>query len=411
MRLNRVVVTGVGGVTPFGYGVKTMMKGISDGKSCVRFMERWGEYKGLRSHVGAPVEEFNDIKKIPRQKRRSMSPMSIFAVYAAEEAIADAGLRLSELPSDRVGCIIGSTMGSANAINEFFELALPEKDFSEAPSMLFFKSLSHSASMNVAQHLGLNGYVMATSAACASGLQAIGTGYNLLKLGLQDVLLCGGAEELHPTVAGTFDLLFATSVKYNDFPQKTPRPFDSDRDGLVCGEGSGILALETYEHAMARGAEILAEVVGYHTCGSGDHISQSDNRSMVQCMDKAMSEAGVRPDEIDYVNAHATATVQGDKAEAEAIAGLFGDSVPVSSLKGYIGHTLGASGAIELIATLMMMKSDVVYPTLNLDNVAPECAGIKHVKKPVAMTLRTALKNCFAFGGVNSALVVRKMER
>jgi 3-oxoacyl-[acyl-carrier-protein] synthase II len=283
-----------------------------------------------------------------------------------------------------------------------------EKDLSRLPSSMFFQCMSHTAAINVAQYLGLTGCVMATSAACASSLQAIGTGYEFIRSGRQDVLLCGGAEELHPSVTGSFDVVFAASVKYNQTPQKTPRPFDEDRDGLVCGEGSGILVLEEYEHAVQRGAGIYAEITGYGTCGSGSHISQSDESSIIRCINETLNDARTAPDEIDYINAHATGTVQGDKEEAAAIGKLFGDSVPVSSLKGYIGHTLGASGAIELIASLIMMEKGIIYPTLNLDGTGPDCRGINHVKKPLKKEINTVLKNCFAFGGVNASLVCRK---
>ncbi len=223
------------------------------------------------------------------------------------------------------------------------------------------------------------------------------------------MLLCGGAEELHPTVTGSFDILFATSAKYNDMPQKTPRPFDRDRDGLVCGEGSGILVLEEYERAVKRKARIYAEVAGFSTTANGFHVSQSNRESMVACMRQALDDAGLTRSDIDYINAHATATTQGDQEEAEAIRDIFGASTPVSSLKGYIGHTLGASGAIELAASLIMMEQGVLYPTRNLETVAPECAGIDHVMTPVRKELRTVLKNGFAFGGINAALVCRKI--
>jgi 3-oxoacyl-[acyl-carrier-protein] synthase II len=223
------------------------------------------------------------------------------------------------------------------------------------------------------------------------------------------VLLCGGAEELHPTVTGSFDILYATSSKYNDRPQMTPRPFDRDRDGLVCGEGSGILVLEDYDRAVKRNARIYAEITGFSTTANGLHVSQSNKESMVSCMRQAMREAGVTAGSVDYINAHATATIQGDQEEAEAIRELFGAAVPVSSLKGYIGHTLGASGAIELAASLAMMQRAVVYPTLNLDNVADDCAGIDHVREPRSKALGTILKNGFAFGGINAALVVKKI--
>jgi len=408
MNLKRVVITGMGVVSPFGNGVPALMQGIAEGKSAVRRMEGWEQYIGLHSLVGAPVE-MQDEKRIPRQKRRSMGRMSIFAAQAADEALADAGIKLSDEDLWRTGCVIGSTMGSAKSINDAFEIMLPAKDLSRLNSTMFFQCMSHTAAVNVAQYLGLCGTIMAPAAACASALHAIGTGYDLIRLGRQDLLLCGGAEELHPTVTGSFDILFATSSKYNDAPHKTPRPFDKDRDGLVCGEGSGLVVLEDYDRAVKRGAKIYAEVTGYSTTANGLHVSQSNRESMVVCMKQAMEAAAVGANDVDYINAHATATLQGDQEEAEAIRDIFGAHVPVSSLKGYIGHTLGASGAIELAASLKMMETGVVYPTLNLESVAPDCSGINHVTKPVQKTIKTVLKNGFAFGGINAALVCRKI--
>ena len=408
MTLKRVVITGIGVVSPFGNGVPDLMKGIAEGRSSVRRMEGWEQYSGLHSLVGAPVE-MRDEKRIPRQKRRSMGRMSIFAAQAADEALADSGIDLAKEDPWRIGCVIGSTMGSAKSINDAFEIMLPNKDLSLLNSTMFFQCMSHTAAVNVAQYLGLNGSIMAPAAACASALHAIGTGYDLIRLGRQDVLLCGGAEELHPTVTGSFDILYATSTKYNDRPQMTPRPFDRDRDGLVCGEGSGLLVLEDYERAVKRNARIYAEVTGYSTTANGQHVSQSNKESMVVCMQQALRDAGMQADGIDYINAHATATLQGDQEEAEAIREVFGAAVPVSSLKGYIGHTLGASGAIELAASLKMMEQGVIYPTLNLENVSPECEGIQHVMKPAQKQVKTILKNGFAFGGINAALVCKKI--
>jgi len=408
MSLKRVVITGIGVVSPFGNGLPALMKGIEDGRSAVRRMEGWDQYIGLHSLVGAPME-MRDEKLIPRQKRRSMGRMSIFAAQAADEALADAGISLAGEDLWRIGCVIGSTMGSAKSINDAFEIMLPNKDLNLLNSTMFFQCMSHTAAVNVAQYLGLNGTIMAPAAACASALHAIGTGYDLIRLGRQDVLLCGGAEELHPTVTGSFDILFATSTKYNDAPQKTPRPFDKDRDGLVCGEGSGLLVLEDYERAIKRNAKIYAEITGYSTTANGLHVSQSNRESMVVCMQQALYDAGVQFEDVDYINAHATATIQGDQEEAEAIGQVFGPTVPVSSLKGYIGHTLGASGAIELAASLSMMEQGVIYPTLNLDTVSPECETVHHVMQPLKKQIRTVLKNGFAFGGINAALVCRKI--
>jgi 3-oxoacyl-[acyl-carrier-protein] synthase II len=408
MSLKRVVITGIGVVSPFGNGVPALMKGIEEGRSTVQFMEGWDQYNGLQSLVAAPVTMQGEMS-IPRQKRRSMGRMSIFAAQAADEALADAGITLANENLWRIGCVIGSTMGSAKSINDVFETMLPDRDLSKLNSTMFFQCMSHTATVNVAQYLGLTGTVMAASAACASALHAIGCGYDMIRLGRQDVILCGGAEELHPTVTGSFDILFATSTKYNDNPQKTPRPFDRDRDGLVCGEGSGILVLEEYERAVARNATIYAEITGFSTTASGVHVSQSNKESMITCIQQALDDSGVTAAEIDYINAHATATIQGDQEEAEAIREVFGANVPVSCLKGYIGHTLGAAGSIELAATLKMMEAGVIYPTLNLEHVSEDCEGIQHVMHPLKKQINTILKNGFAFGGINAALVCKKL--
>lgn len=410
MQLKRVVISGIGAISALGSDIDSFIKGIQEGRSGVKYMPEWRQYKGLRSLVGAPAELKNE-KLIPRKNRRSMGRISIFAVQAAQEALADADLDREMLPLGRMGCIFGSTMGGAESLSETFEIMLPEKDLTRLTSMKFFQCVSHTAAMNIAQYFGLTGYVMATSAACASSLQALGTGYDLIRLGKQDIVLCGGAEEVHPTVTGSFDILFATSLKYNDEPQRTPRPFDSERDGLVCGEGSGAIVLEELEHALGRKAKIYAEVIGYHTCGSGIHVSQSDRKAMIFCLKQALADADIQPSDVDYINAHATATVHGDKEEAGAIREVFGDSLPVSSLKGYIGHTLGASGALELIASLDMMERRLVYATLNLDTISPDCQGIYHVKEHLPWNINIMVKNCFAFGGINAALVCKKFNR
>jgi 3-oxoacyl-[acyl-carrier-protein] synthase II len=407
MQLKRVVITGIGVVSPLGPDVAALLAGIEAGRSAVRYMEGWDAYTGMRSLVGAPAE-LRDEKKIPRQARRSMGRMSIFAAQAAEQAALDANIIPAELPSHRAGCVIGSTMGSAKSLNDTFELMLPKKDISQLNSTMFFQCMSHTAAVNVAQFLGLNGYTLCTAAACASGLQAIGAAYDLIRMGRQDVVFCGGAEELHPTVTGSFDVLFATSSNFNSTPQRTPRPFDRDRDGLVCGEGSGIVVLEDRDRAIKRKARIYAELTGYATNSNGLHMSQPSKTAMIGCMEQALTEAGIAAQDVDYINAHATGTIQGDREEAAAVRELFGDRVPLSSLKGYLGHTLGASGAIELIATLKMMEQGTIAPTLNLEHVDPECGGVQHVLKPERKDLKVVLKNCFAFGGINATLICRK---
>jgi len=409
MKLNRVVITGMGSVSPLGHNLSTLIDGVKAGKSAVQYMEGWDAYLGLRSLIAAPAELVNE-KAIPRRDRRSMSRMSIYSVQAAEEALTDAGIALADLPPGQLGCVIGSTIGSMNTMTKTFETILPDSDFGKMTSMQFFQVISHTAAMNVAQYLGITGAVLAPAAACASGLQAVGIGFDHIRLGRQKAMLCGGTEELHPTVTGSFDVLYAASTGYNDQPKKASRPFDRDRDGLVCGEGSGILLLEEYEHAKARNAEIYAEITGFETCGSGEHISQSSRKAMCQCMGRALEQAGLQAHDIHYINAHATSTMHGDVEEAMAIREIFGDAVPVSSMKGHIGHTLGAAGAIELIISLVMMKNSVIFPTLNLENVDPECAGIDHVAEIREQSIRYLLKNAFAFGGINATLVCSNLK-
>lgn len=404
----RAVITGVGGVSPLGRDIPAMLAGLEAGASATRRMDAWTECRGLRGLVGAPACVENE-KRIPREMRRSMGRMSLFAVQAAEEAVRDAALPPEFVASGRCGCVIGSTIGSMISISELFETYLADRDFGRMPSTKFFQCLSNSAVMNVANYLGITGWCVAPCGACASAVQAVGEGFDQIRLGRQDALLCGGAEELHPTVTGSFDVLFATSSKYNDRPEVTPRPFDRQRDGLVCGEGCGVVVVEEYEHALRRGARIYAEISGYATCSSGVHVTKSNGAAMIQCMRAALAEAGVSPAEVDYINAHATGTVQGDREEAEALRTIFGAAVPVSSLKGYLGHTLGASGTLELIASLSMMAKGVVLPTRNLEDVADECAGLLHVQAPLARRIDVLFKNSFGFGGVNTAMVCRRV--
>ena len=407
--MRRVVITGTGSISALGNCMEELMLSLEKQVCGTQKMETWHNYKGLKSLVGAPAQ-MPDIKFIPRKMRRSMGRMSFLAIFAVNEALKSARIEKSTITNQRYGCVAGSTMGSSQALNDAFEIMLPDHDLTRLTAMKFFQCISHTVSMNIAQYLGIIGDVIATSAACASSLQAIGTGFDLIRYNKQDLVLCGGAEELHPTVTGSFDILFATSTQFNDCPKKTPRPFDKHRDGIVCGEGAGMIVLEELEHAKNRGADILAEVTGYNTCGSGSHISQPDQQAMIRCMGSALFDAGLNPEDIDFVSAHATATLQGDNQEAAAIAQLFGSKTPVNSFKGYLGHTLGASGAIELAIAIEMMNKNIIYPTLNLDTIDEKCSGILHVQEKTKKNIDFILKNCFAFGGINASIVCKKYE-
>jgi 3-oxoacyl-[acyl-carrier-protein] synthase II len=224
-------------------------------------------------------------------------------------------------------------------------------------------------------------------------------------------MFCGGADEFHPLTSGVFDIMNAASTAFNDSPTRTPRPFDRDRDGIVCGEGSGILLLESLESAIGRGAIILAEITGFATNSDPGSIANPDASCIADCMRQALDDAQTRPDQIDYVNAHATATEQGDIAECEAISNVFGNSTPVSSLKGHLGHAMAASGTLELAACIEMLRQGLLIPTLNLEHIDPLCANVQHVHGVTRHPVETVIKNNFALGGVNSSIILRRYEQ
>lgn len=403
-----VVVTGFGAVTPYGVGARRFYEGLRSGRTTVRSMEGvWSEpISGTYCRLAAPFEGEPDLGGLPRKLRRTLSRAAAMAWTAASEAIAQAGIGESVIRSGRCGVALGDTLSSPSSLMDLFGHFLVRKDVSTVPSGSFFRVMSHGGAANVAHVLGLCGRVLATPAACAAGACAVGTGFELIRWGVQDAMLCGGVEECHPATSAIFDVVGASSTHFNDAPERSPAPFDEARDGTVCGEGAGVLLLEAEEHARARGAAIVGRVLGYASSSDGSQLVHSSPESMVRCMRDALMSAGVGPERIGYVNAHATGTVQGDAGEAAAIASLFGRSVPVSGLKGYIGHTLGASGALEAIASLAMIAAAEILPTAKLENVAAECSGIRHVRSRQAAELRAVLKNSFGFGGVNAALVL-----
>ncbi|WP_224984089.1 beta-ketoacyl-[acyl-carrier-protein] synthase family protein [Geomonas agri] len=407
MLLRRVVITGIGAVSPFGRGIDNLMDGLLAGRSGVVELPALAEIIGMRTRVAALVTGV-DPMEIPRKFRRSMSSMSVFATLAAQDAVAMAGLAPEQLGSGRLGVSIGSTTGSPQTMEEFFREFNADHSLERMKSTLFFHIMNHSCASNVAQVLGVTGRVLAPAAACSTSTHAIGYGAEMIGLGKQEFMLCGGADEFHPLTSGTFDIINAASAAFNDTPHQTPRPFDVRRDGIVCGEGSGILLLESLDSALSRGAEILAEVTGFATNSDPGSIANPDTACIAQCMRLALADAGIEPGEVGYVNAHATATEQGDIAECAAIAEVFGADTPVSSLKGHLGHTMAASGALELAACVEMLRREVLVPTLNLDEVDPACAGVLHQREVAQRRVDTLIKNNFALGGVNSSIILRR---
>lgn len=409
MGLNRVVITGRGAVSPFGLGVPALLENIWRGNSAVRRMGAWTGMQGLKSHIAAPVPEFDSKALLPRSVRRTMGAMAIYATLATKEAIIDSVISEEILNSGEAGTAIGSTTGSAAAYEEFYSKYLPKMALDGIKSGEFFKMMGHSCAANVCLALGINGEQWAPVSACTSSSQSIGLGYILVQSGRQQLMLCGGADEAHASVTGVFDLLRAASCN-NAQPESGCRPFDQGRDGVVCGGGSGIIVLENYEHAKARRAKIYGEIVGFGNITDSGHIANPNRESMVRSMEKAMEEAGLQPEDIDYVNAHATGTELGDIAEAMAICTAVDGDTPVSSFKGHIGHTLGAAGALELIAVLEMLERQEIIPTRNLEKVDPRCAAADLVTTKRLSTLTTVLKNSFALGGINTSLAIRRCD-
>ncbi len=405
---HRVVVTGIGILCPIGADLGAVTAALRLGRSGIRRMDGWAKVKDLSARVAGSIEGLGiDLEaSIARKHRRSMGRVAQLAAWAAGRAIEDARLVPELLGSGRVGVSIGSTIGSPSATLDYYANVFgPGLRANKSTS--FLQIMSHTCAANVALAHGVTGRVWAPASACTSASQAIGLGYDSLRAGVEDVMLCGGAEEVHFTTAAVFETVGAVSTRFNDTPHRTPRPFDQSRDGLVVGEGAGIVVLERLAHARARGARIWGEVIGFATSCDGEHITQPTAAGMESCMRQAIESADVSPAEIDYVNAHATATDVGDRTEAQATLKVFGDKVPISSTKGYVGHTLGACGAIETIFILDMMREGFAAPTLNLEQIDPACAGPWHLQEPLVKTIRVAMNNNFAFGGINTSLILR----
>jgi 3-oxoacyl-[acyl-carrier-protein] synthase II len=386
------------------------MNALLSGESGVRILPELADIRGIRTRVAALVPGV-DPGEIPRKYRRSMSAMSVFAALATGDAIAQAGLSGEQVRGGRLGVSIGSTIGSPRTTQAFFDDFRIDNSVERMKSGVFFQIMNHSCAANVSHMFGITGRTVAPAAACSTGCLAVGYGAEMISMGKQDFMLCGGADEFHPLTAATFDIMNAASTRFNESPGKTPRPFDRDRDGVVCAEGSGILLLESLDSALRRNAEILAEIVGFASTSDPESIANPNAANIAHCMHQALLDAGIGPEGIDYVNAHATGTELGDIAESEAIRSIFGDRVPTSSLKGNLGHAMAASGAIELEASVEMMRGGTLLPTHNLDHVDPLCAPVTHVREITRRRIDTVMKNNFALGGVNSSLVIRRFQQ
>jgi 3-oxoacyl-[acyl-carrier-protein] synthase II len=412
MNVNKVVITGVGAVSPFGNGVPVLVDGIFANRSAITNVgDLWKEsITDLLCEVGGPTTVDLNEKQIPRQMRRNMGRVAILACLSAAEAVNMAGLKETQFISGDYGVAFASTTGSSKSVVDFTARLIREKSLSSIKSGQFFRIMSHTAAANIATFFNVKGRVLSPNSACSSAAQSIGLAYEAIKYGLQKGMICGGAEELHVTTSATFDLLQAASCHFNDRPTETPRPFDRDRDGTVCGEGSGALILESEANAKQRGAKILGELVGFVTFSSGEHMSRVTEKELITGVERLFNETGISPAEVDYINAHGTGTVIGDIAESLALEKVFnaaGYQPYVSSLKGHIGHTLGASAALELIVCLEMLKQGRLAPTKNLQNIDPKCGNVNYLQDFKDVRPKLIMKDSFAFGGINSILLLR----
>ncbi|MGB9189855.1 beta-ketoacyl-ACP synthase [Acinetobacter sp.] len=406
--MKRVVVTGMAGITSLGETADQIFSQFEQGKSGIRYMPGWEVYTDLRSKLGGPVESYTIPKHFNRKVTRGMGRVALMSTVCAEKALEDAGLLNNPiLNSGQTGVAFGSSAGSVDAIGEFGSMLI-DNNMNKLNATTYIRMMSHTSAVNMTVYFGLKGLTLPTSSACTSGSMAIGQAYEAIKYGKQTVMLAGGAEELSAAGSAVFDVLMATSSQ-NEHPEKTPRPFDSKRDGLVVGEGAGCLILEEYEHAKARGAKIYAEILGYGSNTDGQHVTRPDAEMMGRCIQLALSDAQITADQVDYVNAHGTSTDQGDIAETQATARVLGKK-PISSLKSYFGHTLGACGAIEAWLSIEMMQRSQFIPTLNLDEIDAACGDLDYiVKQSRNMHADIVMSNNFAFGGINTSLIFKRV--
>jgi len=406
--MKRVVVTGMAAITPLGNDWETVAQKLKSQTTGIQRMNDWDKYKGLNTRLGAPVD-FSRPGHYSRKQVRSMGRVAMLGTYASELALIDAGLLDDPcLTSGQVGVSYGSSSGSFDGLIDFTKMLL-NHDKGGMNATSYIRMMGHTCPVNISLHFGINGRIIPTSSACTSSSQGIGYAYETIKHGLQVAMVAGGSDELSAAQAAVFDTLFATSMR-NDEPDKTPRPFDKDRDGLVIGEGGGTLILEEREHALSRGAPIYAEIIGFGTNCDGLHVTQPDSGSMQVAMRLALQDAGLDAAVIDYVSAHGTATELGDIAESHATAAVFGNRIPISSMKSYTGHTLGACGAIEAWAAVHMMNEGWFHPTANLENIDPACAELDYIKGDIRkMDCEYLMSNNFAFGGINTSLIFKRV--
>ena len=405
----RVVITGMALISPLGSTLDSAYERLQTLENCIEYDENLKQYNGLHTRLCARVKDFVQPEDFTRKVTRTMGKIAIMSVASAKQALKDAGLLDNQIITNgQTGVSYGSCNGSMDAIMGFYSMCV-DHEIKKLNSGSYVQMMSHTAAVNISLYFKTHGRLIPTSSACTSGSMGIGYAYEAIKSGLQTVMIAGGSDEYSPSNIGVFDTLFATSVK-NNTPQLTPSPFDKDRDGLVIGEGAATLILEEYEHAKARGAKIYAEIIGFATNTDGTHITNPNSEMMAEVMKQSLESANLVPSQIGYINAHGTGTINGDIAESQATHKIFGAETPISSLKSYTGHTLGACGAIEAIMGILMMNNEWFCPTLNLKNIDPNCAKLDYImNEPRSIKTEYIMTNNFAFGGINTSLILKRV--
>ena len=403
--MKRVVVTGIGIWSCIGHDVAEVSQSLRSGKSGIGYDEARKEY-GFRSPLTGIVDTPDLKALLHRRLRTGMSQEAMYAYMAAREAFGQAGIDEDYLLNNEVGVLFGNDSTAMPTV-EMHEQMMEKHDTALLGSGLIFQSMNSTVNMNLSTIFHLRGINFSVSAACASGSHSIGLGAMFIRQGLQDMILVGGAQEVNPYAMAAFDALGTFSARVDD-PIHASRPFDCDRDGLVPSGGAAALVLEDYDHAVKRGATILAEVCGYGFSSNGGGISQPSSEGSYVAMQRALNDAGMSADDIDYVNAHATSTQQGDEQEAIALTQLFaGKRAWISSTKSMTGHECWMAGASEAVYSIIMMREGFVAPNINLENIDLAAAELRLAKETIEMPVKTVLSNSFGFGGTNSAIVLK----
>lgn len=407
LNMRRVVVTGMGIYSCIGKNKEEVCESLRLGRSGIGIDPMRIEY-GYRSPLTGIVEAPKLKGVLDRKLRMYLAEQGEYAYMATLEAWKDAKIDEDYLENNEIGLLYGND-SSAKAVIKSHEIAVEKKDTTLIGSSAIFQSMNSTVSMNLATIFKLKGINMTISAACASGSHAIGLGAMMIRNGLQDTVLCGGAQETNYLSMGSFDGISTFSTRIDE-PTKASRPFDKDRDGLIPSGGAASLVLEEYEHAVARGATIYAEVIGYGFSSNGGNISQPSDEGCYRAIMRALNEAGIKPEDIDYVNAHATSTPQGDYQEAKALAQIFAEhKTPVSSTKSMTGHECWMAGASEAIYSILMMKNSFIAPNINYTEGDEYSKLLNIIPETVEKKLNIVLSNSFGFGGTNSALIIKNI--